>query len=883
MDEGERPNPEELLKAIQREEEVSRHGRLKIFLGMAAGVGKTYAMLEAAQRLHQEGTKLAIGVVDTHGRQETAALLKGLHVIPPKHIRYREADFEELDVDEIIRLRPQVVVVDELAHSNVPGSLHPKRWQDVVDIIDQGIDVFTTLNVQHIESLKDVVEKIAGVTIRETVPDRIIETATFIELVDITPSELLQRLKEGRVYLGEQSEIAARHFFQEDRLTALREIILRYAAEKIDHDLKGMVSSVERSDGWKPRERLLVAVSHSPHSQRLIRMTRRLAFSLDAPWLAANINTGVSLDEEDSARLSANLALARDLGAEVVTTDDTDVSSAVERIARQHGVTQIVVGRPPRSRFLSCFQRYPLLERLTKECPDIDIHVIGQTIPSSVFKKGRMSLRLPSRWSPYLLAGCCIAGLSAIFGLFVPPLDYKIVGFLGLLSILALSLFFSQGPIIFASLLYGLIWDLFFVPPVGKTAIPSTQDNVLLLLYLVTGICTGILTDRARKQRELLEKRERSTDALYRIVRDIASALSFKDVLKNVKQRLGSVLGGQCEIIVKKMDDGLDFDQEDSKMGDEKERAAATWVFENNKEAGWSTPTLPSEKKFYIPLKGFSEVVGVLVFHPYGEKTLSLEEKNLIYTVAQSLANYLQRSFTEERNRKVDYVNRVERVYQTVLDVMSSQFESPVTTILNAINEWKIEGTLQESKVGSRYIYRLESSSGGLGRLVENVSAMARLNSGSVQVNRVKNSVKELVAVSCDSVKKSMDGHKLSVHVANDLPLVSFDMSLLKVLVCNLLYNAMEYSPPDSTVEIDARIVEDSLVLSVSDQGKGIPDNMLDAVFEKFFRVPGTSSSGLGLGLSIAKSIAEIHGGILQAENKPHGGACFSLVLPLES
>lgn len=378
----ERPDPDKLLQAVQVDEISHNKGSLKVFLGMAAGVGKTFSMLEAAQKLQRNGIDLAIGVIDTHGRKETAALLQGLKVIPSQQISYKGALFLELNLDEILRVKPSLVLVDELAHSNVPGSKHAKRWQNVIEILNNGIDVYTTLNVQHIESLKEFVESITSISIRETVPDSIIEAATSIELVDITPEELLERLKQGKVYLGDKSSIAARNFFQKDRLMALREILMRYAAEKIDHDLHSMISMAARSIGWKHREKLLAAVNYSSHSQMLIRTTRRLAFNLNAPWIALHVNDGSALNPDEEKILAKNLSFASDLGAEVITVNDPDVAAAIKRTCKQEGVTQIVIGQEQTGfSFASLFRR-TLLDRLAYNCSEFDLHIVRKAPPS---------------------------------------------------------------------------------------------------------------------------------------------------------------------------------------------------------------------------------------------------------------------------------------------------------------------------------------------------------------------------------------------------------------------------------------------------------------------------------------------------------------------
>ena len=519
-------------------------------------------------------------------------------------MKYKGTNFSELDIDAILARKPAIVIVDELAHSNVAGSRHPKRWQDVMEILDHGIDVYTTLNVQHIESCTDVVESIAGIKIRETVPDLVIDRAAFIELVDITPEELLRRLKEGKVYLGDQSAIAARHFFQEDRLTALREIVMRYAAEKVDHDLHGMFSSLERTDAWKPRERLLVAVSHNTHSQKLIRITRRLAFTLNAPWIALHVDDGRTLDEIEQKILANNLALARDLGAEVITVYGDDVAQSIQRIARQKSVTQIIIGRSPESWgwLSSIFQPESLLDRLARECSDIDLHVIRKTLFTKPTTSKWKWLRLEN-FTPYLYTLFFVLGLTLFNTIFLDTFGYRAVGFSFLLGILFLTLFLKKGLFFFATLLFGFIWFFLFIPA-GNMLSEKINDLIALVFYFLIALFAGILTDRVRRNKEMLIKREKSIDALYEIVQGIAGATSLEQVLAAVKSKLNTVFDAKCEIILKKMDNGLIFEESSSLFQNEKEQAAAYWVLQNQKEAGWSTSTLPFAQYLYIPLKG---------------------------------------------------------------------------------------------------------------------------------------------------------------------------------------------------------------------------------------------------------------------------------------
>jgi len=876
-----RPNPEDLLEIVQREESQQRKGKLKIFLGMAAGVGKTYAMLMAAQQLKKEGVNVIAGVIDTHGRRETAELLKGLELIPEKMVEYKNSTFAEMDLDAIIKRKPEVVLVDELAHSNVTGSRHPKRWQDVMEILDNGIDVYTTLNVQHIESRTDVIESIAGITIRETVPDLVIDRAASIELIDITPDELLRRLKEGKVYIGNQSIIAAQNFFQADRLTALREIVLRYAAEKVDHDLHGMFSSVERADVWKPRERLLVAVSPHPISQKIIRITRRLAFNLNAPWIALHVDDGSVLTNNEQKALAINLALARDLGAEVITISGIDRAQAIQRVARQKSVTQIIIGRShDHYQWVRSFFKPNLVDRLAMECSDIDLHVIRTPLLQKPSGSGWTWLHLPKNLWPYIVVLLFVLSLTAVDDYFLDIIGYKIAGITFLLGILSLSLYFKKGPIFFAAILYALIWFFVFIPP-EELFTTRIEDLILLTCYVLTAIITGILTDRAKRNHEMLMKREKSITAMYDIVKEIASSPSFDLVLMAVKNKLSNVLGGKCEIIIKKLDEGLLFDESNLVFHEEKEKNTAIWVFKNGKEAGWSTSTLPSSQYLYIPLKGARETVGVLAYRSKTDTEPNIEEHNFLYTVGQQLANYLERTFAEEKARKLEHHHQVERIYQSILNLISNLFEGPLLIIQDAIKEIKTE-IPQFTDKSKNSLEVITTASTNLSRILENISAMVNLSAGLTPVKREKYQVRPLINTCCERIKKMKYPFNWSVKIEPNLPEIMFDYNLIELVFYNLAFHAMEFALPDSTIEIKASRQLEMIDISITSEGQSIPPEMLDVAYEGFYRLQDVSSSGLGFGIAIAKTIAEIHHGQLKVQNIPKGGMLFSLLLPTE-
>lgn len=649
IDNDEKPNPDELLKAIQQQEKQKEFGRLKIFFGMSAGVGKTFSMLDNAQQKQKDGFNVIVGTINTHGRKETEALLQGLPIIPEKWIKYKDTVFEEMDVETIINAKPQLVLVDELAHTNVPGSKHPKRWQDVIEILDAGIDVYTTLNVQHIESRKDVVESLTGIQVRETVPDLILERATSIELIDIPPLELLQRLKEGKVYLGDQSKIAAEHFFQEENLMALREIALRLTAEKVDHDLHGIL----QGKGWKTRDRLMVAISPSPSSEQLIRAARRLAFELDAPWIAVFVDTGLALSDQDQIRLNRYFNLARDLGAEVITTHDLDIAEALQRIARQKDITRIVMGRPPKKKIniWNLFQG-SFIDRLENENKHIDIVILRQEKLTNIYQRSVPVYHVSGNWKDYWLALAFVAGIT-IFGLLVNPLiGYKSVGFIFLLGILILSLFVGRGPIFLAAFLSAGCWDLFFIPPLFTSAISKPEDITLVIIYFFVAVIMGTLTGRMREQEQFLHGREEKMERLYEIERDIANSTNLQYLRLNVSSRLENSFPGKFDILIRGANNQLIFDSQLSLLNAEKEKAAAIWTFQNGKVSGWTTDTLPSAEGIYFPIKFSKSTVGVLIYHPKRKHSLSMEEMNFIQTVTQQLGIHLERYIFEERVAK---------------------------------------------------------------------------------------------------------------------------------------------------------------------------------------------------------------------------------------
>lgn len=879
-----RPDPDKLLAAIKKDEAKLQSGRLRIFFGMAAGVGKTYAMLKAAQDRLKEGVDVIIGTVDTHKRAETEALLSGLASIPRKKIDYKGTILEEMDIDSILARRPQLVLIDELAHTNVPGSRHPKRWHDVVELLDAGIDVYTTINVQHIESRKEPVESITGIRIRESVPDSILERASQIILIDITPAELLKRLNEGKVYLGEMAEAAVRNFFQEDRLTALREIALRLTAETVDNQLQELTTVRERDTSWKTTERLMVAVSHSPFSEGLIRATRRLAFGMEAPWIGVNIDTGISLSDKDKATLTKNLSLVRELGGEVVSTADVDIGLALKRIALQHNVTQLIVGRPTRRLFRDLLHGGTILDRLVREGGNFDVHVLRPEARDDTAPKRHGNIEIESGLSTYGLVIGVIIAIALFDSSLMHIIGYRAVGFIFLLTVLALGMFVSIGPILVGAVLSALVWDFFFIPPYGTFQISAPEDIAMCTAYLLVAITTGTLTSRIRKREKMLRLREERTQMLYNIVQTVAAARDKKEYMPLVADKLGVILKGSFSIAAlnkEKKLERLTYPARDW-CNDDREWAVAQWAFEHGKQAGWSSDTLPSADGIYIPLRGISETVGILAYLPSGKVRLLQEEENLLSTVARQLAISLERELLQERSQQVERLAESEKLYQTILNSVSHEIRTPLTAIIGYTSA--LQGDQPNVIADSRrqILGELSDNAERLNNVVTNLLDLSRLNSGTLRLNKDWHDINDLIAVVLSDLQKTLSGHPVTTRSAEVLPLIRIDFNLFKQALVNLLSNAAAYSPSGTTIDLEIMMSKDTIILKVTDKGPGIPTESLPHLFDKFYRVPGTPSGGTGIGLAIAKAIVEMHGGAIEAANISKGGTCFSIKLPLE-
>jgi len=875
-----RPHPEALLAALQREERQQRRGRLKVFLGMSPGVGKTYAMLEAARREQRAGRDVVIGYVEPHGRLETDALTAGLSPIPRRTSEHRGIAFSELDLDALLARRPQLALVDELAHTNAPGSRHPKRYQDVEELLDAGIDVFTTLNVQHVESRAETVREITGAAVQETVPDSVLDDAV-IELVDLPPAELLERLRSGKVYVPERAAEAARSFFREGNLTALRELALRLAAEQAGHDTRMFRAAHAISTVWKTGQRLLVAISPSPLSGPMARWTRRLSDSLRAPWLAVYVDTGRALSDDDQRRLQNNLTLARELGAEVITTSDQDVVKALLRVARQHNVTQIVAGKPLGGRVLDLFRGGSVLSRLIRESGNIDVLCVRA---EAAEKATPWPLPLfTSSSGQYVVAGGMIAAATLLNLLLGNWTGYYALSLIYLLTVVGLALFAGRGPVLLAAASAALLWNFLFLPPTYTLHLTSVQDMLMFGMFFVVALAMGQLTARLRAQETAERERERQATALYLLTRELADVRDLSELLGVVVRHLRSVFTADVAVLLPDPSQDADAVLVAYPFGTlaltDKEAGVADWAFRNAKPAGKTTDTLPSAQALYLPLATPAECLGVVGLRSRTPGEIPLSQRNLLESFTRQIALVLDRQRLRDAEQGARLLAESERLGKTLLNSVSHELRTPLAAITGAASSLQSIGGMPETAI--RLTDEIQEAAARLNRLVRNLLDVARLEAGHVRPRLDWCDVADLCHVAAKATAPQFQGHPLQLHVPSDLPLVRADFVLLEQAVVNLLANAAAHTPPGTPVELSASVAGPDLLLQVADRGPGLADTEVSRVFDRFFQAGQACLGGIGLGLSIVKGFVEACGGRAEAANRPGGGSVFTLRLPL--
>lgn len=861
MTEKFRPDPDDLLAAIQREKEKETRAKLKIFFGMAAGVGKTYAMLQAAHELKDRGINVVAGYVETHGRAETQELLDGLPHVPRLKIKYRGIELEEMDLDAILKLKPDYVLVDELAHTNVEGARHKKRYQDVLELLDHDINIYTTLNVQHVESLVDTVQQITGITVQETVPDSVLDRADEIELVDLPTEELLKRLAEGKVYTPERSAAAVQNFFRKGNLTALREIALRKTAERVGMDLQEYMQANRIEGPWKTVERLMVAVGSSPYSEQLIRWTRRLAATMEAPWVATYVKTSQPLTEREEKRLKENMALARELGAELVTTVDEEVPKALIRVAQQKNVTQIVVGKSLSKSWWDRFRGGSLVDRLIADSGGIDVYVVQSDLSTSAPPKRYMPL-FRSGVSQYLSACSAVILVSLLCAWASAIIDYRSVGMFLLFTVSLLALLVGRGPIFAAAAFSAFIWNFFFIPPLFTFAIHAFSDALMVGMYFIIALVGGTLTARVRGREIAVRRREEQTMALYTLAKELNSASSLDDIMRIAEHQIGRTFNARIGCFLPQDTDKLlptPHAASTFTPKSEKEWSVALWVYQNRKPAGRGTSTLPFAEAIYYPLLTGNEAVGVIGIAPLLSRPLTLEQEGLLQTFLHQIAIALEREMLRAAAEQTHLLAESERLYKTLFNSISHELRTPISAIMSASESLLHAGAAQRPEIKTALAKEIHWAAERLNRLIENLLDMTRLESGLIQPKRDWCDVHDLINTAVKKLGAELAGHSLSVNVSPDMPLLKIDFGLMEQALANLLHNAAVYTPAGSTIQICALAQDGNGVITIADNGPGLPAEALSRIFEKFYRVRGAKAGGLGLGLSILRAALSKH------------------------
>jgi two-component system sensor histidine kinase KdpD len=884
MNRGDRPDPDALLRRVQEEEAQASNAKLKIFFGFAPGVGKTYRMLQVARDLvAEQKLDVVVGLVETHRRWETAAMLLGLELLPRRKVEYRGRTLEEFDLDAALVRRPALLLLDELAHSNAPGSRHTKRWQDVLELLDAGIDVFTTVNVQHVESLNDVVAQNTRIQVRETIPDSMLDRADEIELVDIAPEELLARLREGKVYLPEQAQRAAQHFFQRGNLLALRELALRRTAQHVDEEVREYREQHGVVTTWPAGERILVCVGAAPSSARLIRAGCRMAAGLRAPWEAVYVDAAAigGLSAADHERLESHLNLAESLGATVVRLSGAQVPSAILTHARKHNVTRIVVGKPTHSRLRDRL-RGSLLDALVRGSGDIDIHVIsGDTDDGrSPAPAGRRPVRSPPG-AAYPLAAGLIAittGLGVLLQALAPVPDVEV---LYLLAIMITAMRFGRGPALVAAAIAVAAYDFFFVPPYLTFAVADARYLLTFAMMFLVGILLSELTARIRRQEHDAIGREERTGALYALSRDLSTAQSPSAVADVVAQHVSRVFAAPAFVLRPGEGDLLEpaAARPDGAALDARENGVAKWTFEHGRPAGLGTDTLPGSRTVCVPLQVSGRPVGVIALQPVSGQPLDSDQRAFLAAFARQAGLALERARLVEENRNAVLRARTEEMRSSLLSAVSHDLRTPLAAITGAASSLAGDEGLA-SEVRDDLVATIREEADRLEHLVSNLLDMTRLEAGALPLRREWVPLEELVGAALTRLEPLLGTRPVEVRLPRELPLLSVDPVLFAQVFVNLLENASKYTPAAAPIEISARVEPDAVVVELSDRGPGLPAGSEEKIFDKFFRGAHTGIGGVGLGLAICRGIVQAHDGTIAAANRPGGGATFRIRLP---
>jgi two-component system sensor histidine kinase KdpD len=887
-DRGTRPSPEALLEQAEKE----GRGRLKIFLGAAPGVGKTFEMLSVAQAKRREGVDVIVGIVETHGRRETEALLVGLDIVPRRRVEYRGHWLEEMDLDAILKRRPKLVLVDELAHTNAPESRHRKRYMDVEELLDAGIDVYTTLNIQHVESLNDVVAQITRIRVRETVPDSFLDRADDVEIVDLAPDDLIQRLREGKVYVPQQAERAIRHYFMPGNLTALRELALRRTAQRVDEQMVSYMRAHAISGPWAASERVLVCIDEAPGAQAVVRYARRLADRLRAPWSAIHIETSRAqrLDETQRDRIAEALRLAERLGGEAVTVPGQDVAGAVVEYAQANNFTHIVIARAKRAAWVDLIQG-SVSAQLIRRAGDISVHIIaerrepeGQADDAASFRPKEPEVGFDVQ--PYAASTGIVAVALAIGLVLQQFLGISSVGLVFLTAVLVSAIGYGLWPSLFACLVSVLTYNFFFLPPLYTFTIADPENVVALFFFAVVAVIASNLTARVRAQALTARQRAKTTEDLYLFSRKLAGAVTLDDLLWATAYQVALMLKVSVMLLLPEEESLVvraGYPPED--MLDDADLAAAKWCWQNNRPAGRGADTLPGAKRLFLPMRTGRGAVGIIGLD--SERTgplLSPDQRRLLDALSDQAALAIERVNLAQDVDRARLAAETERLRSALLTSISHDLRTPLASILGSATSLRnFRGSLDEA-AQEELAATIQEEAERLNRFIGNLLDMTRLESGAITLNADLVDLAEIVGTALARAGKVLVGHRVAVDLAPDLPMLRLDPVLFEQVLFNLLDNAAKYAPAGSAITVRARRDAQEVRLEVLDEGDGIAPNDLERIFDKFYRVQAADRrrAGTGLGLAICRGFVEAMQGRITAGNRgDRSGAVFTVTLPV--
>jgi two-component system sensor histidine kinase KdpD len=891
-----RPDPEAILEKLHK----AARGKLTVFLGAAAGVGKTYTMLEAAHERLRNGSDVVIGWVETHGRQETELLAASLPRIPAKILEYRGREMAEMDIDAVIARRPELVLVDELAHTNVPGSRHVRRFQDVEELINAGISVYTTLNIQHIESLNDMVAQITGIVVKETVPDQIIEEADSVQLIDIPPEDLINRLKEGKVYVPGQAERALKNFFRPGNINALREMSLRFTASRVDQKLSEYMRE-HRIDGpWPAAGRIMVCVSASPFSAQLIRAARRLASGQQAEWLAVHIETARRFPVGDAERdmVARNMRLAEELGAQTLSSTADDLAGEILDIARSRNVTAIVIGKPRHGRLRELLYG-SVVDKLIRNGSGINVYVIQaqrEKAPGGTIATAKADRRM--NWSHYGLSLLMVAAVTLFNWLLHGRIELVNIALIYQLPVAFSAFWWGRWPAYFTAVSSVLAFDFLFVPPIFTFTVYDIRYVWSFLSFLVVAFVIGGRTELLRYEATAARAREKSTRALYDFSREIVAVIDLDTIARKLAGQAADALGRRVVVLLPDANGSLTvWAERDPEAGDPQtdmtptgkipladsaEAAVAVWAYEHRQIAGRSTETLPAAQYLYLPLNTRDNTVGVLGVRIV-EKLITHEQRRLMNAWAGLAAIAIERVKLTEEARQAALLAESDRLRSALFNSVSHELRTPLATIIGSSSTLLEAEDVYSAAERRSLIETVKEGAARINLILLNLLDTARLESGMLKLKYDWCDIEDIIGTALRQLTDQIKGRPLEIIIPDDVPLLRGDCVLLVQVLVNLVDNAIKYSPRGGGIEIKVGSSGDSLQVSVADRGAGIPEADLPRVFDKFFRIqrPTGNVPGTGLGLSICKGLVEAHGGRIWAENAAGGGAVISFTLPL--